>query len=158
MSSETYDPKTERLFQTKQGVTAVPRAQEGVPFKEYFANTEMPKDLERARVYATDKGPVLAKPDPEAWCETHQARADQFAEKLRAQIEEKGYYAKSLRLYSEQLAEQTGSEPSEMKAVIAKSFEAQTGKEPYAYLQDHRAAQGLPTRDRAEQSYGPERQ
>ena len=77
------DPKTHRMIQTRDGVAEVPRTQEGVPLKEYFQNTELPADLERAVVYVTPKGPALAKPDPVPWTEAH----DRTAEGLCRQAE-----------------------------------------------------------------------
>jgi hypothetical protein len=141
------DPTTQRHIQTRDGVASIPRNQTGVSFKEYFRNTELPENLERTVIHETEKGPVLAAPDPETWSQKHDDMARDYADRLKTQIEEKGYYSKSLSAFAGRLADATGHPREEMKAVIAKSFEANHGKDPYTYLSDQRAAQGKPVRD-----------
>ena len=73
-----------------------------------MVNVEMPEDLERAVVYATPSGPALAKPDPKPWSNEHAKQADEHASKLKEQIDERGYYAKTLDVYAGRLADETG--------------------------------------------------
>ncbi|MEM8615851.1 MAG: hypothetical protein AAGF20_02845 [Pseudomonadota bacterium] len=89
---------------------------------------------------------MLAPPDPEAWSPKHDAMVKDYAEKLKAQIDDKGYYSKTLTVYAGRLADATGQPVDQMKATIPKSFEAQHGKDPYTYLNEIRVAQGKPTR------------
>jgi len=63
-------------------------------------------------------------------------------------IEEKGYYSKTLNLYAKNLSEETGHPKDETKAIIVKAFENEHGKDPFKYLQEVRAEQGLPVRDK----------
>ena len=147
MSDNEVDPNTHRMIQTREGVVAVPRTQKGIPLNEYFHNAEFPKDLNRSLVFATSSGPVLAKPDPVAWNRQHDVQASDYAERLKAQIEEKGYYARTLNLYAGRLADITGHPVEEMKAVIVNAFERDHGKDPFNYLQDRRREQGLSIRE-----------
>lgn len=140
------DPKTTRLLQTRDGVARIPRTQEGIPLKDYFQNVELPDNLDRAVVYVTRHGPVLAKPDPVAWNEEHDKAAEEYAEKLKSQIDERGYYAKTLNIYAGRLADSTGYSSEEMKALIVSKFETAFEKQPFEYLQESREAKGLPTR------------
>lgn len=140
------DPKDVRMIQTRDGVARVPRNQVGVSIRDYFQNTEMPKDLDRAQVFVSAAGPVLAPPDPVPWSQDHDAAAQAYAEKLKEQIDEKGYYKRSLETYAGRLADETGYPRDEMQAVIVAKFDAAFQKDPFAYLQDVRAAQGLPVR------------
>jgi len=141
------DPKTQRHIQTREGVTSIPRSQEGVKIKEYFRNTDLPRDLDRAVVYATEKGPVVAAPDPETWSAKHDDMAREYANRLKLQIDERGYYSKTLNVFADRLSEATGHSRDEMKAVITKSFETTQGKDPYTYLSELRQSQGKPVRD-----------
>lgn len=93
------DPEQYRMIQTRDGVARVPRAQEGVPIREYFQNTELPEDIERTVVFASAAGPVLAAPDPIPWSEQHDSEAQDYADRLKAQIDEKGYYKRSLESF-----------------------------------------------------------
>lgn len=145
---DNQDPKDTRFLQTRDGVAQVPRAQQGVPLKEFFRNAELPENLDTAVVYATEKGPVLASPDPIEFGPQHQDQAQGFAEKLRTQIDERGYYSGSLKRYAGQLADETGQKREEMKALISAKFEQAYGQDPYGYLQDSRERRGLPVRDR----------
>lgn len=145
MTDDQKDPTTHRLIQTRDGVAAVPREQKGVPLTEYFRNADLPEDLNRSVVFATTDGPVLARPDPVAWNQEHAIKADEFAQRLKAQIDEKGYYARTLGLYAGRLADETGQQLEQMKAVIVDSFQRENGKDPFTYLKDLRQEQGLPT-------------
>jgi len=140
------DPNTQRHIQTRDGVTSIPRSQQGEKLRDYFRNAELPPDLDRAVVYVTDKGPVIAAPDREAWSQKHDDMARDYADKLKQQIDEKGYYSKSLSIFADRLSDATGHSRGEMKAVIAKSFEARHGADPYTYLSEQRIAQGKPVR------------
>ena len=144
------DPKSQRHIQTRDGVASVARNQVGVPLKEYFRNTEIPENLDRALVFQTGKGPVLASPDPEPWSAKHEDRAREYAKKIKTQIDEKGFYSKTLAVFAGRLADATGQPKDEMKAVIAKSFEVMNDKDPYTYLNDLRVAQGKPTRSQSQ--------
>ncbi|WP_238365452.1 hypothetical protein [Mesobacterium pallidum] len=151
------DPNTHRHIQTRDGVASIPRSQQGVMLKDYFRNTELPQDLDRAMVYVTEKGPVIATPDPESWSEKHDQMARDYADKLKLQIDDKGYYSKTLNLFAERLSEATGHSRDEMKAVIAKSFETRHSTDPYTYLSEQRLAQGKPVRGQ-DQEIAHERQ
>lgn len=142
------DPKKTRMVQTRDGVARIPRAQQGVPLQDYFQNSEMPKDLERAQVFVSASGPVLANPDPVPWTENHEKQAEGYADKLKTQIDEKGYYSRSLTNFSERLSDETGYPKDEMKAMIVSKFDAANQQDPFDYLQQVRAEQGLPTRER----------
>ena len=148
MVNEKIDPKTHRMIHTRDGVATVPRAQQGVPVKEYFRNAELPNDLETAVVYVTENGPVLARPDPVEWNQEHSEQAKDYAWRIKAQIDEVGYYKRSLHFYAARLAEETGHPKDEMKAVIADAFVRENGKDPFTYLQEVRQAKGLPVRDK----------
>ena len=89
-----------RMIQTKDGVARIPREQQGVPIREFFQNVEMPADLDRAVVYATASGPVLGKPDPQPWNEQHEQKVTDYAQRVMGQIEERGYYSKTLNNYA----------------------------------------------------------
>lgn len=147
MADKEIDPTTHRMIQTREGVEAVPRTQTGVPLKEYFQNAELPADLDRAMVYVTAKGPVVARPDPEGWTQEHGERARHYAGRLREMIDEKGYYARTMDVYAGRLSDETGHPRDQMKAVIAEAFQRDHGQDPYSYLQKHRRAHGLPVRD-----------
>ncbi|MEM8751132.1 MAG: hypothetical protein AAGF28_12595 [Pseudomonadota bacterium] len=144
----SFDPAKERLVQTRDGVVTIPREQQGVPLKDYFKNAELPPEIDRAVVYATSSGPVLSPPDPVPWNEQHNEQARSYAGKIKTLIEEKGYYSKALNAYADRLSDQTGRSREETKAIIVKSFENAQGTDPFRYLQDQRAAQGIPVRDR----------
>lgn len=153
------NPKETRLVQTRDGVARIPRTQQGVPVRDYFQNTELPKELDRAQVFVSPSGPVLANPDPVPWTQVHDQEAQDFADKLKEQIDDKGYYSKSLDRYAERLSETTGYPQDEMKAMIVSKFDAANGQEPYDYLQDTRLEKGLPVREREvsqEQNQEPE--
>ena len=152
MSNANENPETHRLLHTREGVVSIPREQKGVPLNEYFKNADLPSDLERAVVYVTKKGPVVAKPDPVPWNETHVEKVREYAARIRSIIKDKGYYSRTLNMYASRLADQTGQPRDQMKAVIVKAFEDQHGKDPFTYLQDQRQEKGLPARERG----GPE--
>ena len=152
MSDARENPETHRLLHTRQGIVSVPREQKGVPLTEYFQNADLPADLERTVVYATDKGPVVAKPDPVPWNETHLEKARDYAARIKTMIDEKGYYSRTLSMFAGRLADQTGQPHDQMKAVIVKAFEDQQGRDPFTYLQNQRQEKGLPARERG----GPE--
>ena len=156
MTEQTINPETHRSIQTRNGVVSIPREQKGVPLTEYFRNAALPHDLEDAVVYATQEGPVLARPDPVPWNETHTERAAQYAEQIKDLIDEKGYYARSLNAFAGRLSDDTGISRDEMKAVIAQTFERAYGQDPFTYLQERRMQAGLPVRDQAERHYGPD--
>lgn len=141
------DPKETRLIQTRDGIARVPRTQMGVPLREYLRNTDLPENLERAVIFATPGGPVAVEPDPAPWTEAHDAKVRDYAASIKEQIDEKGYYAKSLDHFAGRLARETGYPRPEMKALIVSTFDAAEGKDPFAYLQDRRAEQGLPVRE-----------
>gem|GEM_PF-3116115 len=146
MADTSNDPRHQRFFQTRDGVTAIPRDQQGVKLAEYFKNAELPEQLDQAVVYATSKGPVVATPDPEEWSARHDEMAQGYADRLKTQIDERGYYAKSLGQFAGRLAETTGRSQDEMKALISQRFTQTHGKDPYAYLNDLRVSQGKPVR------------
>lgn len=156
MSNEQVDPNTHRLIQTRDGVVPVPRTQTGVPITEYFRNAELPADITRAVVFETKDGPVLGKRDPLTWTAEHAEQAADYANRLKAQIDEKGYYRKTMEIYAARLADQTGHPKDEMKAVIADAFQRDHGADPFTYLQDSRRAQGLPVREASGPHNGPE--
>jgi hypothetical protein len=142
------DPKETRLVQTRDGVARIPRSQRGVPIRDFFQNTELPNELERAHVFQSPAGPVVATPDPVPWQDIHDREATEYAEKLKTQIDDKGYYSKSLTHYAERLSEETGYPKDEMKAMIVSKFDEAYQQEPFEYLQQVRADQGLPVRER----------
>ena len=144
--SDSIDPKTHRLIQTRDGTAAVSREQQGTPLNAYFKNAELPDNLDKAVVYQTDDGPVVAKPDPVPWNEKHSERAREHAASLKELIDDKGYYRKNMNLYAERLSEETGHSCDEVKAIISDEFQSETGKSPYNYLQDHREQRGLPVK------------
>ncbi len=156
MPNDIPNPDTHRNLQTREGVVAIPREQKGVPLREYFKNAELPNDLERAVVYATPSGPVVARPDPVPWNEQHNEKAQNYADQIKSLIDEKGYYSRTLDIYAKRLADDTGHDRDEMRAVIVKSFEQGYGRDPFTYLQDRRQEAGLPVRDAPSQDYGPE--
>ena len=149
-------PETHRMVHTRQGVVAIPREQKGVPLMEYFQNADMPADLERAMVFATENGPVLAKPDPVPWNELHVEKAREYADQIKTMIDDKGYYSRTLSVYAGRLADETGLSRDEMKAVIVKAFEGEHGKDPFTYLRDRRQEMGLPVRERGGPNHEPE--
>lgn len=140
------DPETFRMIQTRDGVVRVPRQQEGVPIRDFFANTELPQDLDRAVVYQAAGGPVVAAPDPVAWSADQDQKAQEFADRLKAQIDEKGYYKRSLESFANRLADETKYPREEMKAMIVAKFDATYQQQPFDYLQQVRAEKGLPVR------------
>ena len=141
------DPTKVRMIQTRSGVVDIPREQSGTPLKEYFLNTELPTDLDRAVVLMSENGPVLAKADPVPWNEQHEKMATHYAEKIMGQIEERGYYSKTLDRFAGRLSDASGYAKDEMKAIIISKFEERYGRDPFSFLQDQREAQGLPTRE-----------
>lgn len=156
------DPSTHRILQTRNGTVAIPRKQEGVPLAEYFSNAELPApdDMARARVFETSKGLMLVKAEPEGWTQAQDEKAKGYAAQIREQIDTKGYYSKTLAMHAKRMAEETGLPPEETKAVIVREFENLTGRDPYNFLNDLRAEQGLPAKDRApqqDQTPAPER-
>lgn len=155
MENKPIDPSTHRLIQTRDGVETIPKSQPGVPVSEYFRNAELPHDLARMVVFSTANGPILGKPDPVAWSAEHTEQAKDYAGRLKTLIDEKGYYRRTLGLYADRLAEQTGHPREEVKAAIAGAFEQENGKDPFSYLQDARRAQGLPVRDEPEVAKSP---
>ena len=150
-------PETHRMLHTRDGVVGIPRDQKGTPVADYFANADLPDDMARAVVYDTPKGPVVGKADPVPWNEQHTAKAREYAGQIKEQIEEKGYYAKTMNVFAGRLAEQTGRSPDEVKAVIVQAFEHEHGKDPFTYLQDQRQNKGLPTREARQPGYEPDR-
>ena len=76
-------------------------------------------------------------------------KAQGYAEKIMGQIEERGYYARTLDRYAGRLAEETGYPKEEMKAIIVSRFDQAYGRDPYSYLNEQRARRGLPTREAA---------
>lgn len=142
------DPKDTRLIQTREGVAHIPRSQQGTPLKDYFQNTELPDNLEQAQVFQSANGPVVTAPDPVPWQEVHDKEAQGYADKIKAQIDEKGYYSKTLAGYADRLADQTGYPKDEMKAMIVAKFDETYNQRPFDYLQQVREEQGLPTRER----------
>ena len=140
-------PEDFRMIQTRDGVARVPRAQEGVPLREYFQNTELPEDLDRTMVYASAGGPVLAAPDPVPWSAQHDREAQEYADRLKTQIDEKGYYKRSLESFPGRLSDETGYPKTEMQAVIVSKFDGTYQQDPFDYLQKVRAEQGLPVNE-----------
>ncbi len=141
------DPKHTRMIQTRDGIARIPRNEEGVSIRDYFQNTELPENLDRAHVFSSASGPVLGAPDPTPWTEKQDKKVIEYADKLKAQIDEKGYYAKSLDVFAGRLSSDTGYAKDEMKAQIVARFEADHHKDPFDYLQSVREAQGLPVRE-----------
>ncbi|WP_299628369.1 hypothetical protein [uncultured Tateyamaria sp.] len=140
------DPKETRMIQTRDGVERIPRTQIGVGLRDYFQNTELPEDIERAQVFATSRGPVLAPRDPVPWTEAHAQKVKNFAQDVKSYIDEKGSYKWKLGNCAETLSNETGYPASEMKAHIVAAFEDAQGQDPFKYLQGVRAEQGLPVR------------
>ena len=157
MSDANIDPTTHRIIQTMDGTVSIPRKQNGVPLTEYFRNTDLPNDLERSIVYATPKGPVLSTPDPVPWNEKHNVKARDYATRIKTLIDEKGYYSKTLNMYAEKLASETGVSITDTKAVISQAFEKEYQSAPFNYLQQQRENQGLPVKDVPTPSHGQER-
>lgn len=149
------DEKPNRTLHTRDGVVEIPRSQQGVPLKEYLRNAALPEDIERSVVFVTEHGPVAAQPDPVAWGPEHDKAVADNADRLKAQIDERGYYSKTLGRMARQLSEQTAYPEDEMKAKIIGAFTRQHGQEPFAYLKTQREAQGLPVREQSEN--GPSR-
>lgn len=143
------DPTTHRLVRTRDGVARIPRAERGVPIAEYFQNVELPSDLSRMAVFNTPSGPALATPDPMPWTQEHTKQVNDYADRLKAQIDERGYYARSLENFAERLSTATAYAQSEIQLMIIERFKEVHGKEPRSYLQERRQAQGLPVRDQA---------
>jgi hypothetical protein len=148
------DPTTHRLVRTRDGVARIPRAERGVPIAEYFQNVELPNDISRMAVFNTPNGPALATPDPMPWTQEHTKQVNDYADRLKAQIDERGYYARSLENFAERLSGSTGYAQEEMKAAIVARFEEVNGADPYAYLNERRQAQGLPVREQASRAPG----
>ncbi|SFO40855.1 hypothetical protein SAMN04488056_105254 [Cohaesibacter marisflavi] len=142
------DPRETRLIHTRDGVARIPRSQQGTPLRDYFQNTELPENLEQAHVFHSANGPVLATPDPVPWQEMHDKKVQDYADRIKNQIDEKGYYSKTLSQYADRLADQTGYPKDEMKAMIVAKFDETYSHDPFDYLQQVRADQGLPVRER----------
>ena len=161
MSEHNRDPKTERLFQTRKGSIAISREQRGVPLKEFFQNAELPRDLSRAVVYATQKGPVLADADPKPWSAEQKEMAARHAKDLEEHIKDRGAFKYKLFALAGTLAQDTGQPKKDAQREIAEQFQARTGRDLQSYLNEHRAARGLPVReaparDQRGQSFMPE--
>jgi len=90
---------------------------------------------------------VLAAPDPVPWSEQHDREAQDYADRLKAQIDEKGYYKRSLETFAGRLSDSTGYPKAEMQAVIVSKFDGTYQKDPFDYLQQAREEKGLPVRD-----------
>lgn len=140
------DPTETRLIQTRDGVAKVPRTQEGIPIREYLQNTQLPDDMERSVIYLTETGPVAATPDFVPWSEVHEKQVETYAEKLKEQIDDKGYYKNTLDRYAKNLTNNTGYPHDEMRTLIVSTFETKFSQEPQTYLEDVREQKGLPTR------------
>lgn len=141
------NPSSHRMIEGRDQTFVIPRDQQGQPFKEYFQNARMPADLENALVFRTEKGPVLASPDPVAWGQAHDQKAQYFADQVKTQIDEHGYYSKRLNSFAKSLSDETGHKAEETRAMIVKQFELKHGVDPYRYLANVREHQGLPVRD-----------
>lgn len=142
------DPKEIRMIQTRDGVARVPRSQVGVSLRDYFQNTELPENLERAQVFVTEQGPVAAPPDPVAWTEEHTKKVQQYAHQVKEYVDDKGKYGWKLTSCANALSRETGYRQAEMKAHIVAAFTDEFGQDPYQYLREQRIAKGLPVRDR----------
>lgn len=142
------DPKETRMVQTRNGVAQVPRAQTGIPIRDYLQNAELPKNLERAVIFETASGPVALEADPIPWTHKHDEKVGYYAETLKEQIEDKGFYAKSLDRFANRLSSETGYPTEEMKATISSKFTELYGNDPFQHLQNVRAERGLPVRER----------
>ncbi len=150
------NPETHRVIEGRDGTFVIPRDQAGQPLVEFFKNAQLPPDLNKAVVYQTDRGPVLAPPDPVKWDQLHTQKAAHYADKVKTQIDERGYYSRQLDTYANSLAKETGRQPQEVRAVISQQFEAKHGKSPYAYLTNMRQEQGLPLRNAQRQAQSQE--
>jgi len=142
------DPETHRIVQTKTGTVAVSRKQVGKPLSEFFGNVELPEDIARARVHDTPKGPLLLAAEPQGWTKEQAQRDVKHASDIKELIETKGYYARPMDRMAARMADQTGMPREDMKAVIVREFENLTGRDPYNFLNERRAEQGLPAKDR----------
>lgn len=152
------DPKDVRTLHGRDGVVTIPRAQQGVAFEDYFRNVKLPEDPTRMVVYVTEQGPILGDPDPVPWSEQHDRIQTDAVERLKGFIDEHGKYSARLNHSATRLARETGLAVDEAKTRIIGEFAATYGKEPYHYLDDLRAAQGLSNRQeqRATQDQGIE--
>ncbi|MGJ8629398.1 MAG: hypothetical protein ACSHXB_20795 [Sulfitobacter sp.] len=140
------------MIQTRDGVARVPRSQKGVALRDYFANTEMPKDLNQAQVFTSELGPVVAAPDPVDWSEQNDKLVAHYSGRLKAQMDEKGYYKHTLNAFAGRVSQQTGYPRDEMKALIVSNFTSENGKDVFAYNREARIALDLPVGD-----IGPQR-
>lgn len=145
---ENITLETHRVFNTRKGNVAVSREQKGIPLAEFFQNNELPKDIHRAVIYQTDKGPVIAKPDIVQWNEQHNKRTEKYADSIKTLIDTKGYYSRPLNNFADKLAEETGKTQQEVKGYITQVFKTRHGSSPQSYLERLRLEKGLPVRDR----------
>lgn len=150
------DPSKFRLIHTRDGVAKIPRAEQGIAIAKHFQNIEMPSDISRMAVFNTPSGPALAEPDPVPWTQEHSKQVDDYADRLKTQIDEQGYYRHSLDNFANRLSVKTGYSQEEMKAAIVGRFKEVYGAEPLIYLEEDRISKGLPVRERA--SRAPEQE
>lgn len=141
------NPSTHRLIEGRMDTFVIPRDRQGQPLDEFFMNATLPADLRTAVVFQTDKGPVLAPRDPVEWDQTHDQKVQRYADQVKTQIDEHGYYSKRLDGFAKILADETGHRTAETRAMIVKQFEMKHGVDPYRYLSNVREQKGLPVRD-----------
>ena len=82
------NPETHRIIEGRDHTFTIPRDRQGQPLDEFFQNAQLPPDLSKAVVYQTERGPVVAPPDPVKWNQTHDQKAVQYADRIKAQIDQ----------------------------------------------------------------------
>lgn len=155
--SETFDPKTHRAVQTKEGLAFVPREQRGTPFAEYFKNAERLPGTEDKLVYVTEKGPVWDSPDPVEWNSDHDKMAERAADEIKAAIDKSRHarYRLTLDKKRDQLSNYTTLPIKQVEAKIIATFTEKNGQDIKAYQDKIRAERGL-DRSSPEHDHGPE--
>lgn len=137
----------QKLFETRQGLTAVNPNQKPVTMDQYFQNADLPQGFKRFQVYATEHGPVIEKKPPMQWSALHDQRLDDTVEQSKRRIEEFGYYVKQTLREVRTLAEPTDRSFETVLSDFHDRFKARYGIEPSQMVKDWRLARGLPVQE-----------
>ena len=58
--------RPESVIRTKRGMHIIPDGEDGTPIEEAWPDKRIPKSLKGAKIYQTQSGPVIVKPEPPA--------------------------------------------------------------------------------------------
>lgn len=140
---------TPRLFETKDGLKSVNPTQKPIEARDYFANKQLPKGMDRMNVFITEAGPIIDRQVPVEWSEKHDQLLSGVVGSARQSIADNGYYLRKTTTHLKDLAAETTASVDDVFGKFHSSFKQTFGVEPGAMVDTWRAERNLPTSSRA---------